>query len=83
VAAAAAQQADGIAGMLGPGAVTADAELDDLVEQIEAQVCGLIAVQHGSIVGLGCALVTIFTPQVALVSNVGSGDLKCHNDCAG
>lgn len=37
-AAAAQQQADDIAGMLGAGAVTADAELDDLVDMIEAQV---------------------------------------------
>lgn len=37
-AAAATAQADDIAGMLGAGAVTADAELDDLVEMIEAQV---------------------------------------------
>jgi hypothetical protein len=37
-AATAAQQADDIAAMLGAGAVTADAELDDLVEVIEAQV---------------------------------------------
>jgi hypothetical protein len=38
MATAAAQQADDIAGMLGAGAVTADAELDDLVEMMEAQV---------------------------------------------
>lgn len=37
-ATAAAQQADDVAGMLGSGAMTADAELDDLVEVIEAQV---------------------------------------------
>lgn len=32
------QQQDDIAGMLGAGAVSADAELDDLVELIESQV---------------------------------------------
>lgn len=38
-AAAAAAQQDDIAAMLGAGAVTADAELDDMVDMIEAQVC--------------------------------------------
>lgn len=35
------QQADDVGAMLGAGAVTADAELDELVEAIEAQVCGV------------------------------------------
>lgn len=41
-AAVAAQQADDVAGMLGSGAMSADAELDDLVELIEAQVGGTV-----------------------------------------